>query len=238
MTDVQGHRLEYGVYAWSRGLLHGWHIDGGVIAGDPSTDAPWLDLEKILARTYEDGRGNAWDIDAFGVDAGYLSNRVYLWARKHSLPRSAPEPHKPPATRHVFALDGRPGWRLPALGMPSVRDIDFGGKKVGETRLWPTGTFDLKSETYAALRNTIVGQDRETGAWSTPVLHFGQQTDLAFFEQLTAEHLVDRDAGCLASAFQVMYVVSHNGEYILISANRYKSRQTNSRINPTGLGVY
>ena len=192
MTDVQGDRLEYGVYAWSERLTHGWLLDVGVINGDPATDAPWLELDKILSRTYEDSRGNAWDIDAFGVDAGYLSNRVYQWAYRHAMPRQPREPHLPKSTRQVFALDGRPGWRLPAVGTPSTRDIDFDGKKTGAVRLWPTGTYDMKSEIYAGLRNLLEGRD-DAGQWrSSPVLHFAiEMVDLTFFEQITAEHVAD-----------------------------------------------
>ena len=189
-VDVQGDRLEYGVYAWSRGLDHGWHIDGGIIAGDPGTDLPWRELDDVLARTYDDGRGNAWDIDALGIDAGYLSNRVYGYCRRHTLPRQAREPHNPPTTRHVFACDGRAGWKLHPVGVPSAQAVDFGGRRRGTVRLWPIGTFDMKSEIYTALRNLIAGRDDE-GNWTPPALHFGQRCDVAFFEQITAEHLED-----------------------------------------------
>lgn len=190
MVDVQADRLEYGTYAWSERLTHGWHIDGGVINGDPATDAPWFELDKVLARTYEDSRGHAWDIDAFGVDSGFLSNRVYAWTHKHALPRQPREAHLPDSTRHVFALDGRAGWKLPAIGTPSTRDIDFEGKKVGAVRLWPVGTFDMKSEIYAGLRNLLEGRD-EIGQWrGSPVLHFAiEMVDLNFLEQITAEHV-------------------------------------------------
>ena len=76
------------------------------------------------------------------------------------------------------------------MATPSTRDIDFEGKKQGAVRLWPTGTYDMKSEVYAGLRNLLEGRD-EAGQWrSSPVLHFAiEMVDLNFFQQITAEHV-------------------------------------------------
>lgn len=182
MTDVQGDRLEYGVYAWSAGLAHGWWIDGGIIIGDPATPAPWKELEEVLNRTYEDQWGRAWDIDAFGIDCGYLSNHVYKFCKDHHRTERQ--------TRQVFALDGVAGWKKPPIGLPTKVTIDFEGKKDGAVLKWPVCTFEMKQETYTALRNTIAGAG-ESGEWALPVLHFNQRCDRNFFEQLTAEHQVD-----------------------------------------------
>lgn len=187
--DVQGGRLEYGVYAWGRQLEHGWHIDGGVIPGDPNGVEVWRELDRVLERTYPDHAGRRWDIDAFGVDTGYLPQRVYAYVRRHPRPRLPSEPWNLAASRVVMALDGRAGWNLPPIGMASKVDVDFDGKKVGEITLWPTGTWGLKSSVYHALGNLIAGQD-QAGRWhDLPVLHFSRHVGLGFFEQLTAEHV-------------------------------------------------
>ncbi len=183
MADVQGDRLEWGVYAWSALLAQGWLIDKGVIAGDPATPAPWSELRAVIDRGYPDALGRDWAVDAFGIDAGYLSQQVYAFVMRQQ-PDSA-------GARAVFALDGRPGWRLPAIGTPATRDVDYDGKKIGGVLLWPVGTFDLKAEIYAGLRAFIRGPDAD-GRWPAGVLLYDETCDLAYFEQLTAERLVDR----------------------------------------------
>ncbi len=179
-VDVQGNRLEWDVYAWGVGLT-GWHIDSGVIAGDPTDAGPWRELGMLLDRTYEDQWGKPWRIDLMGVDSGFLSNQVYRFARRLA------------ATGRVLALDGRDGWRLPPIGTPSTKDIDFEGKKIGAVQLWPVGTYDLKSELYGALTKLVEGPDKVTGAWPIGVLHFTDAgpADEEFFRQLTAEYLRD-----------------------------------------------
>lgn len=178
-ADVQEDRIEWDVYAWDAGFAS-WRIDGGIVEGKTDDPATWKKLDDVLARRYPDAHGREWEIDAFGVDAGFRSQRVYEWARRHAT------------AGRVWALDGRPGWKLPPLGTPSKRDVDFNGRKIGAVQLWPVGTWDMKSELYAALRKTIEGPDEATGAWPVGAAHFNQDCDKDFFKQVTAEFLVDR----------------------------------------------
>jgi phage terminase large subunit GpA-like protein len=177
-TDVQGDRLEWAVYGWDRDLS-AWLIDGGIIMGDPAGDEVWHAHDLLVAQRYADAWGRAWPVDAWGIDSGYLSNRVYRYARDHV------------ATGRIFALDGRPAWKLPAVGLASVKDVDYGGRKIGAVKLWPVGTWDMKSEVYAALRLTLQGPDSD-GRWPAGAMHFPDRCDREFFRQITAEHLADR----------------------------------------------
>ena len=176
--DVQADRLEWDVYAWGRNL-ESWLIDSGVIEGDPNDAETWDKLDPIISRKYEDFCGKPQQIDAFGVDSGFLSQKVYAFCRRWSW------------SGRVFALDGRTGWKLPPLGTPSKRDIDYDGRKIGAVQLWPVGTWDLKSEMYSALAKTIEGPDPATGIFKPGTAHFGERVDKDYFDQLTAEHLVD-----------------------------------------------
>jgi phage terminase large subunit GpA-like protein len=172
MADVQKDRLEWAAYGWGTGL-EGWLVDLGVIRGDPAGEAPWRELAAIIERSY-DGDGSTFPIDAFGVDSGYLSHRVYAFAR--GRPR-------------VFATDGRAGALLPLIGRPSAVDVTWGGKTIPKgVHLWPLGTFGLKMDIYARLRAVIDGEPR---------LHFPLACEREFFEQLTAEYLaeVERRSG-------------------------------------------
>lgn len=177
-VDVQKDRLEWAVYGWGRDLS-GWLVDRGIIMGETEADAVWAELDRQIARRYRDAWGRDWPIDAVGIDAGYLSQRVYRHVASYG--RSS----------RVKALDGRPGWKLPALGKAVPKGIDYQGRTIGSVALWPVGTWDLKSELYSRLRATLRGPDAD-GRWSAGALHFPADCDPTFFQQLTAEALVDR----------------------------------------------
>jgi phage terminase large subunit GpA-like protein len=176
-VDVQGDRLEWAVYGWDRHLA-GYHIARGVIEGDPTGTAPWAALDDLVQRRFQDAWGKTWPVDVWGVDSGYLSQTVYRWAHRHAH------------TGRVRAIDGRSGWKLPAIGTPKTIDVDWEGRKLGAVQLWPVGTWDLKSELYGKLRMTIQGPD-DAGQWPRECMWFGQDCDRPFFEQLTAEFLTD-----------------------------------------------
>ena len=178
-VDVQGDRLEWAVYAWDRNLAAFW-IDGGILEGDPALDPVWLSLDEVLNKTWPDAWGREWPMQSFGIDSGYLPQRVYAYARRHA--------HR--ADPRVMALDGRPKWGEPPIGTPKAQDVDYAGRKIGSVMLWPVGTWDLKTEVAASLRLTEMGPD-EAGAWPKGAMRFPQALDLGFFEQLTAEACVD-----------------------------------------------
>lgn len=174
-VDVQGDRLEWGVYAFDRHLGQ-WWIDGGILEGDPNLDPVWFDLDRVLDQKYPDAWGCEWAPESMGVDSGYLPQRVYAYARRHAhrgLPR-------------VMALDGRPKWGEPPIGKPTPQDVDYQGRKIGMVQLWPVGTWDLKTELASLLRLTEMGPDA-SGTWPKGAMRFPQSLDLGFFEQLTAE---------------------------------------------------
>lgn len=178
-TDVQGDRLEWAVYGFDRHFGQ-WWLDGGVIVGDPLTDAPWLEHDAIMSRTWQDAWGRHWPCQSWGIDSGFHSQKVYAYARRHAG-RKLP---------FVMGLDGRPKWGEPPVGTPKAVDVDFHGRKFDTVSLWPVGTWDLKSEVMGALRLTEMGPDT-LGVWPKGAMRFPDRLDLAFFEQLTAEACVE-----------------------------------------------
>ena len=176
-TDVQQDRLEWAVYGWDRGF-GSYLIDYGMIMGSPEGSGPWVQLEEVIGRRYRDAWGRSWPADLWGVDAGYLSQQVYRFVGRFAT------------SGKVMALDGRSGWKLPAIGTPGVKDVDYVGRKIGSVQLWPVGTWDLKAELYHALRLTLDGADLD-GIWKVGAAHFPERCDLPFFEQLTGEALMD-----------------------------------------------
>lgn len=179
-TDVQGDRLEWAVYGWDRHMGATW-LDGGILMGDPLLDPVWAEHDALLARRWRDAWGRDWAPEAWGVDSGYLPQRVYAYARRHAG-RSEPR---------VLALDGRPKWGLPPMGQPRPVDVDYHGRKIGSVLLWPVGTWDIKAEVSAALRLTEAGPGPE-GIWPKGAMRFPDRCDLGFFEQITAEACQER----------------------------------------------
>jgi phage terminase large subunit GpA-like protein len=179
--DVQGDRLEWAIYAYGAGF-DSWLIDKGVIEGDPNGQEPWVELDKVFARQWPDQRGKPWSLDAFAVDAGYLSQQVYRWTRRYVT------------TRKVFAIKGVPGWSAPAIGTPGKVDIDYEGRKIGQALIWPVGTWNQKSEVYSGIGKLLKGPNPETGEYPIGTAFYGDACDLTYCEQLTAEQVVMRKA--------------------------------------------
>lgn len=179
-TDVQGDRLEWAVYGFDRHMGQTW-IDGGVIEGDPRRPDVWARHDEIMTRTWRDTWGRPWGCRSWGVDSGFLTQFVYAYVRRHV---HAADPA-------VMALDGKPKWGEPPIGAPTMREVDFDGRKIGSVRLWPVGTWDLKDEIMAALRLTEQGHGKD-GVWQPGAMRFPMLLDLGFFEQLTAEVCIER----------------------------------------------
>src|SRR5262245_18372006 len=191
-ADVQGDRIEWGVYAWGP-AFSSWLIDKGIIEGDPQGAKIWSELDHVLEKSWPDAFGRAWRMDAFGIDAGYLSQCVYRWVRHRGV------------TGKAITLDGGHGWRLPAMGTPVKRDVDFEGKKIGAVMLWPVGTWDLKSALYSALRKRLIGRDPD-GHFPPGTACYGEACVALFLQQLTAEQLVTRTGkhGLAEQVWEVM----------------------------------
>ncbi|TWB33079.1 phage terminase large subunit family protein [Nitrospirillum viridazoti] len=180
-TDVQGYGLKGDVYAWGEGM-ECWRIDGWTIEGDPADDRVWALLAERVRRRYEDCHGQWWQIDAFGVDSGYLSPRVYKFAR--DMKRQGYE--------RVFATDGMPGPSLPPIGMPTKVLVNWRGKREGTVLKWPIGTWPMKLEVFGALnrllRSSESAMDPDGNPWRG-LPHFNGDVDLTFFKEVTAEYL-------------------------------------------------
>ena len=177
-TDVQGNRLEYGIWGWDRRLT-GYLIAHGVLEGDPNRDEVWQAHDALMAKSYLDAWGRSWRVDKWGIDSGYLTTRVYMYVRRHAI------------SGKLLALDGRKGWKLPAIGTAKKVSFPVHGRKLA-VMLYPVGTWDLKSEVYSKLQLTLQGADSETGLWAPGAIHLPMSCDQAYMEQLTAEYLFDQ----------------------------------------------
>jgi phage terminase large subunit GpA-like protein len=215
-TDVQGDRLEWAVWGFDRRFGQ-WLIDTGVLEGDPTRPEVWQAHDALLKRRWTDAWGKERAPDVWGIDAGYLSTHVYAYARRHA-PATAPE---------VRALDGKAGWRLPAIGTPVTRDIDWQGQKIGSVRLWPVGTWDMKSELATALRLTEQGPGPE--GWPPGALRFNEQVDRAWLDQLLAEQCAENPR---TGRREWKKITSRNEAWDLAVYARALARQATERLTP------
>lgn len=169
--DVQGNYLEWGVIAWGPGA-EWWVIDRGVIEGDTAGDEVWQALDEVTRRRYPHDLGGLVEV-LWGVDTGFRTQKVYAFCR--GRPR-------------VYAMDGRPGWKLPAIGKPKAVKVIENGRVRGRVKLWPTGTWELKALLNWSLKISIEAgyqvalQGR--GHWS-------KHEDEAWAQQITAEGLAE-----------------------------------------------
>ena len=164
-----------------------WVVDAFYCDG--STEAPDGEafgqlLTKTLDREFPDAFGGTRRLDALGVDSGYRSHVVYAFVRRHQ------RLHPDTGEDLVLAVDGRDGWGRPAIGTPSLVDIDLSGHKVRKgCKIWPVGTWPVKGAFYADLRKEGLkaGQERDPDGYC----HFAAWLDETYFRQITAEYLAE-----------------------------------------------
>lgn len=178
-ADVQhdGIYVEAVAYAQDR---QSWSIDAAFLPGgtdDPNAGA-WPLLAEFRAKRFIDVFGQDRRIEALAVDAGDggRTSQVLEWCRRQP---------------GAYAIKGMHGRGVPAIGLPGNKSVTKGGKrkKFGSAKMWPVGTWGLKSELYANLHKTGVSAGADFDPTGYP--HFGDWLDAEFFKQLTAEYFVN-----------------------------------------------
>jgi len=170
--DVQAHYLQWGVYGWAPGAE--WFVvDRGVILGDTAGDDVWRDLDEVTRRVYEHADGGQLPIEAFGVDTGFRTQRCYAFV--------AGRPN-------CYAMDGRGDWKTPILGKPKVVRRIQNKRVVGRIKLYPTGTWELKSLLAWSLKLSLESgpHARVQGRG-----HWSKDEGQAWCQQITAEVLCE-----------------------------------------------
>lgn len=176
-VDVQGgeaSRIECEVVAYGRGK-ESWSIEYHVFPGDVSVvgEGAWRDLETLLDKTYVHASGAKMRIAMMAVDAGFNSQVVYDWCRRHPSDR-------------VMAVRGVASAKV-LLGSPSQVDVTSGGKKIRRGALvWPVGVNIAKSELYGWLR---LKRPADGEPFPPGYCHFPEY-DERYFKGLASEHLV------------------------------------------------
>lgn len=170
-VDVQNNRLPYEVVGWGEDR-QSWSIEAGALLGKTESPEVWLELDRLLDRTWPGVDGREWRISRMGVDSGYATQTVYNWTRGQSPTR-------------VCATKGVAGARA-LVGAATPVDVKKDGRRIARgARVFLLGPDIGKDELYKFLR-----QDRPVdGSYPPGWCHFPEYGE-DFFKQLTAEHLV------------------------------------------------
>lgn len=174
-VDVQENRLVLVVIGWGRDE-EAWLLLKDEIYGNPEKKEVWNELdEKVLNRKWQHASGIDLVIISMAVDAGYLPNVVYNYARIH---------------QNVIAVKGQPGPGRPVIGRPTKQDVDYEGKIIKNgVLLWPIGDFTVKTIIYNRLSQK---KEAETGPEIPGYIHFPIGLEDDFYQQLTAEKKITR----------------------------------------------
>ena len=158
-VDVQDDRFELEVLGW--GDDHeSWSIDYQVIHGDPSTPAPWVELETALKQVYDHPLFGDLPIRGTCIDTGgHYTAKSYNFTKQ--LPR-------------VFPIKGVGGEGRPTISRPTRNNI-------GKVQLFPIGVFPLKELVFARARVKEPGPG---------YCHFPTGYDVNYFKGFTAEKLI------------------------------------------------
>jgi len=173
-ADIQANAIYFEVLAFAPDRAT-WVVEAGVLDGDTSDHrlGSWAKLTEVYEKAWPDSFGGARRVDAVAVDSGFRAHIVYAWCRERA---------------NAFAVKGGDGWSRPAIGTPSLVDLDLYGKKIknGAT-LWTVGTWSLKNQFYSDLRKPRLVEGAEVEP--PGCCHFHDSLTEEYFKQLTNEYL-------------------------------------------------
>ncbi|WP_299864424.1 terminase gpA endonuclease subunit [uncultured Hoeflea sp.] len=175
-ADVQhtGIYVEFVAFAPDR---QSWSVHAEFLEGetDDKNAGAWVKLEALYRTEWPDSFGKTRRVGAMAVDAGdgNRTTQVLEWCRERP---------------DTYAIAGKHGRGVPAIGVPTKKSVRKGGKRkrFGSSMLWPVGTWSLKGEFYGNLHR--VGLRSGEPADPPGYCHFNEARNEEFFRQLTAEY--------------------------------------------------
>lgn len=186
-ADVQLRGLWVEIVAFAANR-ESWCVDAFYISGDTSDPhgAVFQQLRReTIDRQFPDAFGRMRKLDALAVDSGFRANVVY------SFVRNIQRANSDTGRDLILATKGLKGWGRPALGQPTLQDIDLNGQKIKQgAKVWGVGTWPLKVSLYSDL-NVLMPEPPELPIAPDGYCHFGKWCDEVYFKQLTAEVLED-----------------------------------------------
>jgi phage terminase large subunit GpA-like protein len=168
-VDVQDNRLAVKITGWGREEEQ-WVISYQEIMGDPSRPEVWRQLEEHLNAPVPHATHADMKIRAAAIDSGgHHTHEVYQFTRFHRA-------------QHWIAVKGSNQRAQPAISKPRKVDVNFKGQALKRgAELYLVGTDTVKSVIYGRLKHNQPGPG---------YVHFSQDLEPEFYEQLTAEKQV------------------------------------------------
>lgn len=168
-VDIQKNRIELEVVGWGRGY-ESWGIEYRVLLGNTLEPEVWRRLSVFLLKSvWAHESGVSLKIATTCVDAGYHSDQVYDFVKKHRF-------------ASVYAVQGDKG--QPTSWIVKFPDRFKKGAKRGRLNVPIVGTYAAKQNLYERLELSEPGP----GYCHFPV---SEGYDEKFFGMLTAEKLVE-----------------------------------------------
>lgn len=177
-VDVQDNRIEVQIQGYGRGMEH-WKLEYHVLDGDPSAPGVWDELWNLIRRPLPLERGGVTYIRATAVDTGAHALRAYDYCRPRFRVRC-----EDGRLSYTFGIKGRGGSHGEFWPRQPTRN------NKGKIPLFNVHVDHAKEILYACLQRV-----KEPGAG---FIHFplyvqrGAPFDSRYFDQLTAEKVVDR----------------------------------------------
>ena len=174
--DIQHNGIYVEVVAFAQDRQN-WCVEALFLEGgtDQVNHGAWAKLDEVYHRMFPDAFGGERRIEAMAVDAGdgNRMNQVLEWCRQRP---------------DTYAIRGKHGRGVPAIGVPSKQSINRRGKRtrVGGAMIWPVGTWTLKADFMGALHKhgIAAGEDYDPPGYC----HYAEWVDEEYFKQVTAEY--------------------------------------------------
>lgn len=175
-VDCQGDRLEVLLRAWGPGM-ESWGVGYRVIAGGPSDESAWRELDELLSTPLPHASGSLMQVRKLAIDAGYGTQDVYAWVRRQDR-------------RRVMAVLGRAGTSTLLSTPQRVEVVGRTGKRFSRgVERWIVGVDEAKGQIYSWLRQDPPTNEHE--GFPAGYMHHPQWGE-SYFRQTCAEQVVVR----------------------------------------------
>lgn len=178
-VDVQSGgnaRLEVQIVGWGLGEcgLEAWVLNTYVVRGNPTLDAPWKELDQILATPIRHAGGGLMVIRVICVDAsdGNHTHEIYEYCR-HRRRRWVGSKEQ-----NILAVKGHHRPSKPIISSkPSIVDVNYRGRYVPNgAELWLIGTDTAKNWIFNRLELEKLH-----------AIHFPKDWPVEYFQQILSE---------------------------------------------------
>ncbi len=171
-VDVQDNRFAITRTAFGKGEEQ-FIVDHQEIMGDPSQPAIWKQLVELLKSPVNHELGGQLVVKAAAIDSGgHFTHEVYQFVR--DIGRQ----------QNWIAVRGASQRGKPAIGKPSTVDLNYKGQVLKNgAQVYVVGSDTIKTTIFARLKHNEPGPG---------YIHFPQDLDAAYYEQLTAEKQTTR----------------------------------------------